>query len=356
NIPVGMVAFFSAWYLLPHFPTQNKPFDTGGFFLAAGGFAGLLLGISNAPVYGWNSFEEIEIFIFSIFALGLFVLWEARQVVPLFDLHILHLRYYTGAIIVTLFTMMGLFGVLYLVPVFLETIVHLGSMHTGIALIPLVIGAAVGIPLSGILLPRIGATVLTVSGLIIMGIATLHLSGMGPVWNAGWLYRWMSIIGFGLGIGVMPAVMVAYSSLPVNWMNQGSAMLNLVRQVGSALGVAILTTVLQMNEPVYHSQLAGSFTPGSLISQQWLSKLQQIAYMAGMTAGQGHRWALTYIAQWIKQTAMMWAFHDDFVVAALLIFLGIIPGLFLLGYRQFLRQIKFKEKKKPYRAIDAAKG
>ncbi|AEJ38739.1 drug resistance transporter, EmrB/QacA subfamily [Sulfobacillus acidophilus TPY] len=337
NVPIGIVAFIAALRALQEFPTTRKPLDLGGFVLAAIGFASLLVALSNGPTAGWGSLEIVLLLQIAIFSLALFGLWEARHPSPLFDLRILRLRWYSSANVVTFFTMMGLFGVLYLLPVFLETVGGLGPMDTGMTLIPLVLSAAITIPLSGLLLPRLGAVGLTSLGLTVMGLGTAQLMHLGLSWDAGWLRLWVSVIGAGLGLGIMPAITVAYGSLPPAWMNQGSAMLNLMRQVGSALGVALYTTIIQMREPVYWTQLASTVTVTNFRAQARLAAWQQQGIAHGLSPAQAHVWALTMMAHQLQQTATLWAFHNAFGAAAVAAVIGIGPALWLWGSRQVLR-------------------
>lgn len=150
-----------------------------------------------------------------------------------------------------------------------------------------------------------------------MGIGTARLMHLGLSWDTTWLRLRVSVIGAGLGLGIMPAITVAYGSLPPAWMNQGSAMLNLMRQVGSALGVALFTTVIQMREPVYWTQLSSTGTLTNFSAQQVLTKLQQQGVARGLSAASAHLWTLTVLADRLQQTATLWAYHDPFGMAAL---------------------------------------
>lgn len=82
---------------------------------------------------------------------------------PLLDLRLFRHRIYTSATLVTFFLMMSLFGSLYLVPLFLQQLRNMGPVDAGLALIPEVLGAALLVPVSALLLPRVGATWLTIA-------------------------------------------------------------------------------------------------------------------------------------------------------------------------------------------------
>lgn len=155
---------------------------------------------------------------------------------------------------------------------FMQQLRGLGAIDTGILLIPEVIGAILLLPVSAVLLPQLGGPVLTIAGIAIMTIGSYPLVDLQVSTELEEVKKNLLIIGMGLGLGIMPSITLAYSSLPENLVNQGSAFLNLIRQVGSALGVAILTSVIQQRTPIYYHQLSESVTPGSN-AEQYLQQL-----------------------------------------------------------------------------------
>ncbi|GAB7386647.1 DHA2 family efflux MFS transporter permease subunit [Bacillaceae bacterium] len=334
NLPIGCLAMAFSFVLLREFETVKKRLDIWGFILSAIGFGALLLALSNGASEGWTSANIVFLFILSAISLLSFFLVESRISNPILDLRIFKNRIYAAAIGVTFFFMMTLFGSLYLVPLFMLELRGLGEIETGMLLIPEVIGAMLFLPISAVLLPRVGASVLTITGIIIMTIGSYSLVHLQVHTDLEAVEKNLFIIGIGLGLGIMPSITLAYSSLPEDLVNQGSAFLNLSRQVGSALGVAILTSVIQERTPVYYHQLSESVTPGSneeMYFQQMVSYFQSIGYAAEQSAQMG----MAMILKHIQTAASVSAFQNAFFISMVFGLLAMIPALFLYRKKQF---------------------
>ncbi|MCL6444843.1 MAG: DHA2 family efflux MFS transporter permease subunit [Alicyclobacillus sp.] len=338
NVPVGVVAIFSSLELLKEFEKTPKRLDFFGFLFSAVGFATLLLAISNGPTDGWRSNEIISLFSISGISLLTFLWIEAKHPAPLLDLTIFRNRIYTASLWVTFFMMIGLFGSLFLVPLFMQQLRGLDAMKTGMILIPEVIGAAVMVPISSLLLPRIGASVLTVIGSVIMTIGAYPLTHIQVDMSIFSVETDLIIVGAGIGLAIMPAVTMAYTVLPKHLVNQGSAFLNMMRQIGSSLGVAILTSVIQERMPIHFARVAESVTPWSPAGQA-LRTLVQHFQLAGYGPQQAHELGLLVIYQQVQLTASVQAFHDAFFASAVLGLIGIIPALFLYGKKRKQEQL-----------------
>lgn len=328
NLPIGCLAVVFSYLLLREFETVKKKLDIWGFLLSAVGFGVLLLALSNGAREGWTSAGIVLLFIVSGISLLSFFLVEARIPNPILDLRIFQNRIYSAAIGVTFFFMMTLFGSLYLVPLFMLQIRGLGEIETGMLLIPEVLGAMLFLPISAVLLPRVGAPALTIAGIVIMTIGSYPLIHLDVDTALASVETHLFVIGMGLGLGIMPSITLAYSSLPEHLVNQGSAFLNLIRQVGSAFGIAILTSVIQQRTPVYYHQLSDSVTAGShadMYMQQLVAYFQSV----GHAAEQSYQLGMAAIFMQIQTAASISAFQNAFFISMLFGLLAMIPALFL---------------------------
>lgn len=332
NIPVGVPAVIASWFVLREFETMQKKFDGPGFILSAVGFSTLLLAISNGPEEGWSSPSIVGLFFLSFSSLMLFVWVETIVSEPLLDLRLFRQRIYTSATVVTFFFMMSLFGSLYLVPLFLQQLRDMGPVETGLALIPEVLGAALLVPISALLLPRVGATWLTIAGVAVMTVGMMPLTTLELGTDLQALKQYLAVIGCGLGLGIMPAVTMAYNTLPDVLVNQGSAFLNLIRQIGSALGVALLTTILQERQPVYLTRYAESITFGSPAQQAW-NEAAGVLQSTGHTLEEAQQLTTAYMVQIVEKASAVLAFHDAFFAALVFGLLSAIPALLLYSPR-----------------------
>jgi DHA2 family multidrug resistance protein len=337
NLPIGFLAVTFSYVLLREFETVKKKLDIWGFILSAVGFGALLLALSNGAREGWTSANIVFLFILAGISLLSFFLMEARISYPILDLRIFKNRIYVAAIGVTFFFMMTLFGSLYLIPLFMLQVRGLGEIETGLLLIPEVIGAMLFLPISAVLLPRVGAPVLTIAGIMIMTIGSYPLIDLQVHTDLAAVEKNLFIIGMGLGLGIMPSITLAYSSLPENLVNQGSAFLNLIRQVGSALGIAILTSVIQQRAPIYYHQLSDSITTGSN-AEMYLQQLVAYFQSIGHAAEQSYQLGMAVIFTQIQTAASISAFQNAFFISLIFGLLAIIPALFLYRKNQFQDQ------------------
>ncbi|KLU59026.1 multidrug resistance protein Stp [Peptococcaceae bacterium CEB3] len=328
NLPLGLLAIYFSYILLNEFPTVKKKLDLWGFILSGTGFATLFLAITNGPTDGWSSFKIVSLLLVAGISLSLFLIVETQNPEPLLNLNIFRNRIYVASIFTTFFFMIALFGSLFLIPLFMQELRALGPVETGMLLIPEFIGAVIFIPVSAVVLPRVGASVLTVIGILLMSLGSYPLIHIQVLTELHVVERDLFIIGCGLGLGIMPSITLAYGSLPEPLVNQGSAFLNLARQLGSALGVSVLTSVIQQYTPVYLQNLLDKATPWSdttLILQQLTAHFQSIGY----TWAQSRQLSVNEVVSLFQQQASVTAFQDAFGISTMLGLLGIISALFL---------------------------
>jgi hypothetical protein len=202
-------------------------------------------------------------------------------------------------------------------------------METGMMLLPEVLGIVLFIPASAVLLPRIGASILTIAGIVIMTLGSLFFLNLDINTSLTAIRQNLFIIGVGLGIGIMPSVTLAYSSLPKELVNQGSAFFNLIRQIGSAVGVAILTSLIQGRTPWHYAHLANTVTPWSYTVQSF-APLTSLFQGLGFKAPEAQMLNLLTLFRMAQEKAAVLAFQDAFYINMILGLIGILPALFLV--------------------------
>ncbi|MFZ3173171.1 MAG: DHA2 family efflux MFS transporter permease subunit [Carboxydocellales bacterium] len=329
NLPIGLLAIYASYFLLHEFETIAKKFDFWGFVLSALGFSTLLLALSNGTDEGWTSFNIVFLFFIAIGSLILFFLVEAYSTDPILDLRIFKNRIYSSSLVVTFFIIMSLFGSLFLLPLFLQQLSGLGAMETGMMLLPEVLGIILFIPVSAVLLPRIGGSILTIVGIVIMTLGSLFFVNLDINTSISAIRQYLFIIGVGLGLGIMPSVTLAYSSLPNELVNQGSAFFNMVRQIGSAVGVAILTSLIQQRTPWHYANLATTATPWSYTVQSF-EPLTPLFQGLGLQSPEAQVLNLLTLYRIAQEKAAVLAFQDAFYANMILGLIGILPALFLV--------------------------
>jgi EmrB/QacA subfamily drug resistance transporter len=184
NLPVGVIGFVGALLVLPTFPGGHAGrFDLPGFLAIGGGLFALLLALTKGQDWGWTGYRVLILLTYSVLSLALFVVIERETREPLLDVRVFRYWPFTNSLLLIGVLSIGLFGVLFYVPLVLQQAQNLGAFHTGLVLLPqaLVMGALM--PIAGRLYDRIGPRWPAVVGLLIVAWGTYLLHTLG------WLSR-----------------------------------------------------------------------------------------------------------------------------------------------------------------------
>ena len=248
NVPIGLLALAVGWRRLPEVPGHPAPApDALGAALITGGVGALTLGLVNGGTWGWSNGRTLAALGGSVVALGLFALHAARHRNPLVDRALFRLRPFTGASIIALF-FSAAFGAMLLSRVlWAQDVWHWSPLITGLSIAP----GPIMVPLfsflfAGRLTARFGAGPVIAAGSTIfaIGAAWWALSvGLRPDY-VGEALGGMLLTGIGVGLTLPTMMATGASSLPAASFATGSAVVNMFRQIGLAIGVAVLIAVL----------------------------------------------------------------------------------------------------------------
>jgi EmrB/QacA subfamily drug resistance transporter len=331
NVPVGIVGLFMGLSLLRERRSPNPGrFDLPGFILSTIGFATLLYGISDASTDGWTSTKVLAFIVVGIVALIGFALVELRSESPLLDLRLFKdWNFTTGNMILWVVTI-ALFGALFLLPLFLQELRGLAPFETGLWFLPSAVVSAIMLPLSGFLVDRIGAKWVILAGTIILTVASYGLSHLS-LYTTFWALQVLLVArSAALAFTLQPANVVALYDVQRNALPRASSLVNVMRQVMSSLGTALLATFVQNRIPVHFAHLAEQatiFSPAAAL----VNEITQFLVAQGVDAVTAHLQALNYLALLIQRQATVMAFDDAYLLAASIGALGIIVALFLRG-------------------------
>jgi EmrB/QacA subfamily drug resistance transporter len=244
NVPVGILGAIGAVVVLPKFPgTPGRRFDVPGFLCIAAGLFSLLLALSEGQDWGWAGYRVRMLVVAGVILLALFVVIELEVDQPLLDVRVFAYWPFVNSLLLISIMSIGLFAVLFYVPLFLQEGQNLTAMNTGLTLLPQALVMAVMMPTAGRIYDRIGPRIPAVVGLTLAGVGTLLLTNINADMNRPELIGWMMIRAAGLGLGMMPIMTGGLSALPPDVVNSGSAFNTLTQRVTSALGLAALTAL-----------------------------------------------------------------------------------------------------------------
>ncbi len=316
NVPIGAVGLILGWFLIPSFKREPVgKLDIPGAVTAALGFSGLLYGLSKGNSWGWTSEATILTFVGSVGVLVLFVLIELWSPEPLLDVTVFAYPSFTFANILVGITTIGMFSALFYIPLFLQSIRGLGAMQTGLIMFPAAILSAVVMPLSGKLYDRLGPKIPVVIGLLIMSLMTWMFSEITLDTSIATITWWLVWRGLGMALCMMPAQTAALSDLPVRLISRASSVTNLIRNVASSFGIAIMTLLITQRGSFHRARMSDALCSDNTAYTSWMGGNPAVggALMSGHIAKQSYVFAL----------------QDVFILTSALILLALVPAVFL---------------------------
>jgi EmrB/QacA subfamily drug resistance transporter len=244
NVPTGALAVLAVAVLLPESRDPHpRRTDLPGSVLSTTGLIALVYAVVEAPDRGWTSGAVLGIGGGGIVLLAAFGWWESRADEPMIDLDLFarpRFGWGTACATVGMFAMLGL---LFVIPLYLQVVRGHDPFGTGLRLLPMIGGLVVGAKAAERLTTRVGARIPIVTGLLLITGALLWGSTVAVDTPYSTIAGWLALVGAGMGITITPAMDAVLGELPPERAGSGSALTMALRQVGGALGVAVLGSV-----------------------------------------------------------------------------------------------------------------
>jgi EmrB/QacA subfamily drug resistance transporter len=245
NVPVGVLGLlFSALYLEEHKEPRSGGFDLPGFVLSGLGLALVLFALAEGPVKGWRSNTVLLSGLFGVLAFVLLVIIELRTADPMLDLRLFTNRMFRQSNIATMAMMGSLLGLLFLLPLFLQNLRGLTAQQSGLATFPQALGVMTMARVVGRLYPKVGPRRLMMGGALANATITLGFLFVGLATSLWWVRVLMYARGLSMAFVMVPMQASSFVTIPSEKTGRASSLLSTNRQVGAALGVATLATVL----------------------------------------------------------------------------------------------------------------
>ncbi|MFZ0667788.1 MAG: MDR family MFS transporter [Acidimicrobiales bacterium] len=246
NVPIGAIAVvFGLIFLHDHVQPEPGRFDLAGFLLAAGGLGLAMYGISEGPLQGWGTMAVLSTISVGAVLLIALVLVELRIDEPLVDLRLYSNRLFRSSSIVMVLGSVGFLGVLFIVALFYQDGLHLSALQSGLSTFPEALGVMLGAQISSRLLyPLYGPRRLMSGGLLIVASSMCLLAQVGATTSLWWARFFMFILGLGISQVFIPAQAASFATITTQKTGRASTLFNSARQLGGAVGVAVLTTVV----------------------------------------------------------------------------------------------------------------
>lgn len=334
NLPVGIGAVLMCLAFLPTDPA--KPRSRGGIdwlaiSLLALGLGSLQTVLEEGHEKDWFDSPFITTCtIVAVLGLVLFVWRTLSSKFPVVDLRVLRYRSLWAGSLLSVIVGMGLYGALFAVPIFAQTILHYTSQQTGMLLLPGALASAAAMPIAAKLLGRFDPRVLLVTGAMIIVSALFHLNQLTPLTGTDDLFWPLIVRAFGTVMMFLPLSMATLGPIPTKDVAAAAGFYNLTRQLGGSVGVALLTTLLAERQVFHRGVLIeklAAFGPSTL---ERVHALTAGIMARGVDAAAAHEIALKSIDGSVRVQAAVMSFNDTFWATGVL-FITALPLVLLLG-------------------------
>jgi EmrB/QacA subfamily drug resistance transporter len=244
NVPVVIFALVAGRLIVPNSKDPAAPrLDPVGAVLSIVGLVSLVFGIIEAPSHGWTDPLILTAFGIAAVALSTFIAWERRSDHPMLNLEFFKNPRFTAANISVTLVFFALFGSLFFLTQYLQFVLGYSALQAGYRVAPIALVLIVVSPIAGRLVNRLGNKVLVTAGMGVVATGLWYLSTLTIASGYGHVIVSIMILGSGMALAMTPATESIMGSLPLAKAGVGSAMNDTTRQIGGALGVAILGSV-----------------------------------------------------------------------------------------------------------------
>ena len=255
NLPIIAVAFIGGWFLVPKSRDPHEAaLDPVGALLSIVGISSLVYGLIEAPDKGWTATTTLGAFALAGVVLTLFVLWELRTSEPMLDIRFFRNRSFSVGSGGMMLTFLAMYGVMFLMAQYLQLVLGFSPFGAAVRLLPMAPLMLVFAPLTPRFSARFGVNRVVGLGMALIAVGFLLLA-LTRV-DSSIVVVWASLVpaSIGMALSMSPMTAAIMSAVPPRRAGAGSAMNDATRELGAALGVAVLGSVAASE---YSSNLSG---------------------------------------------------------------------------------------------------
>lgn len=307
NVPIGILGFVASFRIpadrLGETGDRAAHFDPLGFVSLAGGLPLALYGASNGPLHGWLSHQSWPFWVAGVVLLLFYFIWGLRHPHPAVEIKLFRSGSTALAVGLCALTSVVMFSIIVIVPVFMENVQQHSALTAGLTLLPQAIVMGMGTVVGNTVATKYGVRRSAMIGMLLMTIGSVLLIFIGentPAWATALI---LIFRGLGIGLVIQQLLMLILSGIRPSESADANTLFNVSERFGGAIGVALMSTFLQVRE-TYHSKQV-------LIAMQEAQSVQGDLIHTQLTR------------------AVIHGFHDTFWLLAAVAFVGFIATLFL---------------------------
>jgi DHA2 family multidrug resistance protein len=338
GVPVSLLVLPMAVAFLPgrNPDAPRPPLDVRGLALLSVAIAGLLIALSNGQREGWTSNFVLGWFSASVVGTLLFLWWETHTDHPLLDLRVFTFYRFTMISILGFVFGAGLYGSTYMVPLFLQLVQQLTPTQSGLMMLPAGIAMGLIFPISGRLADRVDQRFLLGTGFVVLAYSSFLMADANVNTSVLTFTIWMVVSRIGIGVIAPTLNLSAIQGLPMEYLQQGAGVMNFIRQLGGALGVNILSVVLEYRTAFHRDAQQSLQTWGHTDSMEMVYELQRELVVTGMSVWDRQYVAFGSLARMAGERAVERSFQEGFLLFVPVFLLTLEP-LGLLRSRHMRR-------------------
>ena len=332
NVPIGLAVVVICSRLLgePALKPTIGRIDWLGISLLAVGVGSLQVVLERGETDDWFSANYIIVLsVIAAIGIGTFLWWQLKTSSPVVNLRVLRSKNLSVAAVLTFISGIGLYSSVYLTPVYAQRLLGFTPTSTGLLLLPGAILAIGGLLVSARLLQRgISPVVMITTGMLMFIIFTWQLSHMdldAGFWDISLALVWR---GVGLAIVTVPLSTLAISSLDLKDIPQGTALNNMMRQLGGSFGIAMVNTYLTRRNAVHRTDLVAHVTYGDPVFTARLDSYTRYFEDKGAVLADAQHQALGLVENAVTRQSNVLSFGDAYLLLGTC-FLVCLPLLLL---------------------------
>ncbi len=255
--------------------------------------------------------------------------WELSREDPIVDISLLGRRQFGACFVVMLATGAVLIATTQMLPQLLQTELNYTAYLAGLALSPGGIVTMMMMPIVGRLVGVVQPKYLLVFGAVMVAFAMWYLTGLNADITYGYAAMSRVILGVGLPFLFLPVTTASYDGIPPDKTNQSSALINVARNVGGSMGVALSQTMLAQRQQFHQSRLIEHAAPSDIGYQQTIDAMTRYFQASGSNASDAAGQAIAWVGQTLQHQIDLLAYIDVFWTLSILALLMIPVALSL---------------------------
>ncbi len=327
NIPVGILGIILAFILLQeHEHHTEKHFDLVGLITSSIGM-GCVLYVLGKSDLDWHDFNNIMLMTIGSFSLIIFIINELTIKDPMLDLKLLKNYTFAMSNIILNIAILALFGGIFLIPIFLQQLKDLTPFQAGLILFPEAIATAVSMIIASKLSKKIGARACAVFALALIAFNGYLMSKISFDTSNLEITILLMVRGLGVGVLMVPVQLAGFDSVPKESMSNATALNSTIKQIGTSIGVTVITSVMQHRSTANYTNLYSQVNVFNQKSTDLLGMLKGMLIQGGIPQNDAGAGALGILYGAVSKQAALQAINDTMFVISIISIVVILPVL-----------------------------